>query len=214
MSDTKMMKKLPISNSRYRNIVERNLAYVDKTEFIEKLYNSAVDIPLFLRPRRFGKTLFTEILFYYYDKAAESFADELFRGKYIYEHPVPYKNSYCVLKFDFSGIDTVGTADSIVSDFAGRIRKSFIDFYRRYPELLPYGLRSSDGGGYAEAFDVLYADLSPARCLDTFLKNFSLSGTEYKIMVIIDEYDNFTNDILSRDPELFEKLANKQGLRF
>lgn len=47
MPDIRKMKKLPISNSRYRKIAERNLAYVDKTEFIEKLYNSAVDITLF-----------------------------------------------------------------------------------------------------------------------------------------------------------------------
>lgn len=90
-------------------------------------------------------------------------------------------------------------------------QKSFIDFYGRYPELLPCGMKNCDGGGYAEAFDALYADLSPAGCLDTFLKNFSQPGTECKIMVIVDEYDNFTNDILSRDKELFEKLANKQG---
>ncbi len=61
------MKLLPNQISSYREIVFSNLAFVDKTMFIRKLEEQHVKVPLFLRPGRFGKTLFTDVLSEYYD---------------------------------------------------------------------------------------------------------------------------------------------------
>ena len=100
------VKKLPYGISNYEELVEDGYYYVDKTIYIEKLENLAEKRILFLRPRKFGKTLFTSTLENYYDfKKADKF-EKLYGNTYIGKHPTKLKNSYHILKFNFSGIDT------------------------------------------------------------------------------------------------------------
>ena len=56
------MRKLPNGISNYETIVRENYVYVDKTMYIEKLENLSDRTIMFLRPRKFGKTLFTSTL--------------------------------------------------------------------------------------------------------------------------------------------------------
>jgi hypothetical protein len=99
-------KLLPDQISCYREIVFNNLAFVDKTRFIQKLEEQHIKVPLFLRPSRFGKTLLTDILSEYYDiDTAEDF-EKLFGDTYIGKNPTAARNSYYILRFDFSGIDS------------------------------------------------------------------------------------------------------------
>ncbi|MBQ3683702.1 MAG: AAA family ATPase, partial [Succinimonas sp.] len=101
-----MLKALPNSFTDFAAIVDENYAFVDKTRFFEVYENSGTTVSMFLRPRRVGKTMFAELLRYYYDIALKEEADRLFKGKYIASHPTPRKNSYYVLQFDLSGVDT------------------------------------------------------------------------------------------------------------
>ena len=73
------MKLLPDAISDFESIIKDNFVYIDKTEFIKKYEDTGARVSLFLRPRRFGKTMFTEILRYYYDKALTAVADDLFK---------------------------------------------------------------------------------------------------------------------------------------
>ena len=61
------VKKLPYGISNYEELIMDNYYYVDKTKYIEKLENIAEKRIMFLRPRKFGKTLFTSTLENYYD---------------------------------------------------------------------------------------------------------------------------------------------------
>ena len=98
-----MLKKNSLSTSDFKEIIDNNYAYVDKTRFLEVYENHGYPVSMLLRPRRFGKTMFAELLRYYYDISLKDEGDRLFCRTYIASHPTPLKNSFHVLKFDFSG---------------------------------------------------------------------------------------------------------------
>ena len=100
------MKRLPKGISNYEELVEENYYYVDKTKYIEKLESLDDKRIMFLRPRKFGKTLFTSVLENYYDVLKADKFDKLFSETYIGKNPTLNKNLYYILKFNFSGIDT------------------------------------------------------------------------------------------------------------
>ena len=126
------MKKLPYGISNYEQLINDNYYYVDKTKYIEQLENIPERSIVFLRPRKFGKTLFTSTLEYYYDKNATEKFEKLFGETYIGKNPTQLKNSYHILRFNFSGIDTssekstiYGFKDSAQTSIQTFIWKSF-----------------------------------------------------------------------------------------
>lgn len=187
------MLKLPYGISNYEKIVKENYEYIDKTMYIEKLENlSEVNI-MFLRPRKFGKTLFTSVLENYYDvKKADKF-EELYGNTYIGKNPTKNKNKYHILRFNFSGIDT-STVESTINGFKNEVLSSIqvfvskysIDFYVNWEQ---------------EAENVL----------DNLIKSFGVQRGNEKIYVIIDEYDHFANELLGFAPDKFRDLVSKNG---
>ena len=115
------LKKLPKGISNYEELVTEGYYYVDKTMYIEKLENLEDKRIMFLRPRKFGKTLFTSVLENYYDIQKPDKFEELFAGTYIEKNPTINKNSYHILKFNFSGINTE-TVESTMNGFKKRSR--------------------------------------------------------------------------------------------
>ena len=214
-----MLKEIADSNSNFLSIRKEKLLYIDKTSFIKKFELLKKSVSLFLRPRRFGKTLFTEILYYYYDIAQKGLFDKLFEGTYIHENTTPYKSSYAVVKFDFSGVSTTGSVDDILEDVRIRVIQAIVDFFKRYPDLIPDDIReyATDKSNLQASVAKFYFEKrdyfnSCSRILNHFLLFFQAqSKVDYKLMFIIDEYDNFTNDILSRDKKAFIDIANKQS---
>ena len=214
-----MLKEIADSNSNFLSIRKEKLLYIDKTSFIKKFEVLKKSVSLFLRPRRFGKTLFTEILYYYYDIAQKGLFDKLFEGTYIHENTTPYKSSYAVVKFDFSGVSTSGSVDDILEDVRIRVIQAIVDFFKRYPDLIPDDIReyATDKSNLQASVAKFYFEKrdyfnSCSRILNHFLLFFQAqSKVDYKLMFIIDEYDNFTNDILSRDKKAFIDIANKQS---
>ena len=152
------MKNLPDSISDFELIRNRNLAYIDKTRFIKEYEDLDTYVSLLLRPRRFGKTMFTEILSYYYDKASQPVADKLFKGTWIAAHPTELKNSYHVLKFDFSGIRTADSVTDAINSFMEQIVAGIADFYTAYPELIVPELRAADIQDPVNAVVTFYDD--------------------------------------------------------
>ena len=108
------MKKLPYGISNYEELIEDGYYYVDKTMYIEKLENLAEKRILFLRPRKFGKTLFTSTLENYYDVKKVDKFEKLYGETYIGKNPTRLKNSYNILKFNFSGIDTTDEETTMI----------------------------------------------------------------------------------------------------
>ena len=125
------MKKLPYGISDYERIVENNYYYVDKTKYIEKLENLAEPYIMFLRPRKFGKTLFTSVLEDYYDVKKANKFEKLFGETYIGKNPTKLKNSYYILRFNFSGVDT-SNSETTIQGFKEKVTASISDFVKNY----------------------------------------------------------------------------------
>ena len=115
--------KMPYGISNYEKIVNDGYYYVDKTMYIEKLENLPETSIMFLRPRKFGKTLFTSVLEYYYDKNQIDKFEKLYGKTYIGKNPTKSKNSYSILRFNFSGIDT-SSEEATIKGFKNEVASS------------------------------------------------------------------------------------------
>ena len=187
------MKKLPYGISNYEELIEDNYYYVDKTQYIEQLEGLAEKRIMFLRPRKFGKTLFTSMIENYYDlKKADKF-EELYKDTYIGKHPTKFKNSYHILRFNFSGIDTTNV-ETTIKGFKSKVSASIKVFVEKYG--LDFYVNRE-----AEAEDVL----------DNLFKAFYIQKAQEKIYVIIDEYDHFANELLGFNTNQFKDLVSKNG---
>ena len=187
------MRKLPNGISNYEKIVEENRIYVDKTMYIEKMEDLADSTIMFLRPRKFGKTLFTSTLECYYDKNKADKFEELFGKTYIGGNPTPNKNRYCVLRFNFSGIVS-NTVEEAIEGFKREVATSIEVFAQKYG--LDFFVNKDYG---AEGI------------LDDLFKAFYIQKANEKIYVIIDEYDHFANELLGFRTDEFKGLVAKNG---
>lgn len=185
--------KMPYGISNYEKIVNDGYYYVDKTRYIEKLENLPETSIIFLRPRKFGKTLFTSVIENYYDKNRVEKFDELFGNRYIGKNPTKNKNRYCILRFNFSGIDT-SSEEATIRGFKKEVASSIEVFIHRYD--LDFYVNKED-----EAENIL----------DNLIKAFYVQKAQEKIYVIIDEYDHFANELLGFNPERFRTLVSKNG---
>ena len=187
------LKKLPNGISNYAELVQDGYIYVDKTKYIEKLENLTDKRIMFLRPRKFGKTLFTSVLENYYDIQKIDSFEELFGETYIGKNPTINKNRYHILRFNFSGIST-DSEESTINGFKREVSSSVNVFAKRYN--LDFYVNTAD-----EAENIL----------DNLFKSFSLQKSQEKIYVIIDEYDHFANELLGFHTEHFKNLVSKNG---
>ena len=185
--------KMPYGISNYEELVTENYYYVDKTEYIEKLEELPEKRIMFLRPRKFGKTLFTSVLENYYDKNKKESFEKLYGNTYIGKNTTKLKNSYCILRFNFSGIDT-STEEATIRGFKKEVASSIEVFINRYN--LEFHVNKED-----EAENIL----------DNLFKSFYIQKPQDKIYVIIDEYDHFANELLGFNPEQFRGLVSKNG---
>ena len=187
------MRKLPYGISDYERLVENYYYYIDKTKYIEELENLPEPYIMFLRPRKFGKTLFTSTLENYYDlKKADKF-DKLYKNTYIGKNPTKLKNKYYILKFNFSGIDT-SNEETTMKGFKGKIASSVKTFVEKYG--MNFFVNTED-----EAEGIL----------DNLIKAFGIQKPNEKIYVIIDEYDHFANELLGFNTNQLKNLVSKNG---
>ena len=187
------MKKLPYGISNYEELITDGYYYVDKTMYIEKLENTPEKRIIFLRPRKFGKTLFTSTLENYYDILKVDKFSALFSETYIGKNPTKLKNSYYILKFNFSGIDT-SNEESTIRGFKESTSISIESFVNKY------GLDF-----------YVNPDLTSEGLLNSLLEAFSFQKPNSKIYVIIDEYDHFANELLGFRTNEFKNLVSKNG---
>ena len=110
-----MKRRVVYGEANYEELVRKNGYFVDKTRYIETL--ETVENPVFLRPRRFGKSLWCRILECYYDLTYEDVFETLFGQTYIGQHPTPLCNSFVILHLDFSIVKPGKTIDEIEASF-------------------------------------------------------------------------------------------------
>ena len=163
----------------------RECLFVDSTNYIRAL--ELCRTPVFLRPKRFGKSIVCSMLAHYYDINLKDRFDELFGKTDIGRNPTPLRNSFLVLSFDFSTVQ-VGTIAEIERNFWRNVQGSVGSFAVKYKNLADWSKIQSATG--------------PAECID-MLREIVRENKLPPIYVIIDEYDNFTNELVvsNRDIE-------------
>ena len=177
------MKALPYGISDFPRIIRKNYYYVDKTQFIESLERQASYIFL-IRPRRFGKSLFLAMLETYYSIDYAANFDELFGDLYIGQHPTEDHSSYMVLRFNFSEVKArLEELEAKFGEYCCMVIKNFI---LKYEHLM--------GSKVWEV--VKREETDPGQMLSS-LKEYVSRTNCPRIYLMIDEYDNFTNTILS-----------------
>jgi len=175
------MKMIPYGVSSYKDIVEEHCYYVDKSRYIRQL-ELAGKFLFLIRPRRFGKSSLLTMLECYYDINRQEEFEHLFAGTDIHEHPTQEKNAYLILKFNFSQVDS--DIDKVEASFKGHVRNSFFVFGEKYKAFLD-----------EKYFKMMESHQEPHQQLEFLLNYVGLKGL--KVYVLIDEYDNFTNTILT-----------------
>ena len=188
------MKKLPYGINDYEKLVEGDYYYVDKTKYIEELENWGVYVR-YVRPKSFGKTLFLSMLENYYDVKKKDEFQKLFGETYIGKNPTEMKNSYFVLKFNFSNLNTENIEKTLES-FRNIVRIEADIFCKKYD--LELNIEEDD-----EAAIILKKVFSAVN-----LKNIK-ENCKNKIYVIIDNYDNFANEIAEFDIENIDNISKK-----
>jgi hypothetical protein len=198
--EEKTQKAIPYGIGSYEMIRERNLYYVDKTPYLREIEKTGYYL-FFIRPRRFGKSLFLAMMETYYDVNMREEFEYYFKDTDIFDNPTPERNSYLVLKFDFSGIASSSiekTEISFLHDIKNQAQV-FISKYKHFFDIDP-----------KQKIKELMSLTNPSDVLSDLLTICRLN--EQNIYIIIDEYDNFANTILStRGRSEYEKLTHGEG---
>ena len=190
------IKGIPYGVARFDEVRNENFYYVDKTMYLPLLENTSKYLFL-IRPRRFGKSMFVSMMQEYYDIAKADRFDTLFDGLWIKEHPTPLKNAFQVIYFDFSlagaGMEKL---EYTFNDYCCKVLDRFIERYRSYYD--------------EKFFDEVQSTTDAANKLRSI--NAKAHELGYPLYLIIDEYDNFTNVILSEGgKEVFRNLTHASG---
>ena len=174
-------KRIPYGMMNFAVIRRDDCYYVDKTRFIPMI-EEADKFFFFIRPRRFGKSLTVNMLQHYYDILAKDKFEALFGDLYIGKHPTRDRNSYLVLYLNFSGI--VGELHNYRKGLDAHCQTMFDYFCDIYADYLPKGIKEelNKKEGAVEQFEYLFTECNK---------------TNQRIYLFIDEYDHFTNAILS-----------------
>ncbi|MDR2085558.1 MAG: AAA family ATPase, partial [Dysgonamonadaceae bacterium] len=201
--ETRKFKRLPYGNSNFERLIMEDYAYVDKTHFIELLEQESNSYLFFTRPRKFGKSLFFTMLYHYYDICSADKFDTLFGDLYIGKHPTPKHNSYVVIEFDFSGLDT-SNEEHFVKSFGSNIRESVRSFLRRHKSIFP------DADSLLNEITVEQSGVTSLQKAYAAVQTAGL-----KLFVIIDEYDHFANDLIAmgtgKGDDLYRKMIRANG---
>ena len=190
------IKSMPYGMSNFADVMRQNCYYVDKTMYLSMLEDQPHYL-IFIRPRRFGKSLFLDMLRSYYDLSQKDDFQKLFGDLWIGKHPTPLQGKYQMLYLDFSKIG--GGVDELSRNFDAYSAvqlNSFLDRYQAYySDEFIVGFRSA-----GKALDKLHMLDAEARRLG------------YPLYLIIDEYDNFTNVVLNEQGnEIYHAITHASG---
>jgi len=193
------MIRLPYGNADFYKIIQEDYFYIDRTAAIETM-ESVGSVLLFLRPRRFGKSLWVSVLHNYYDIRRAPEFDLLFGHLAIGQKPTPRHNKYFILKWNFSLIDTTGDIPEIKQQLHNHLNGQAEQFIQVYRDYFDHEIQLDPTDGL-RSFQSILAEVS---------------RTPYKIYLLIDEYDNFANEVLMAghgdSHERYEALVKGEGL--
>ena len=189
------VKQVPYGVADFATVIEQNLYYVDKTMFIPELEKQPRNL-FFIRPRRFGKSIFLSMLYSYYDCTQSHKFQSLFGNLWIGQHPTPLQGKYQVLFLDFSQI--TGNIDKLGTKFNSYLSINLDAFVRQYSEY------------YQAEMEEILAQEDFEEKMELIFK--AAKAHLYHLYLIIDEYDNFTNVILNeRGENVYHAITHADG---
>jgi hypothetical protein len=172
--------QFPYGISDFKSLITEGYFYCDRTDKIPLLENTKSQ--LFILPRRFGKSLVLSMLENYYDVAKKDEFDAIFGNLKIGKNPTPLRNSYFILKFDFSCVDPTGSAEDVKKALFNHINGCIDDFHKFY-NYKGFELSAIE----IDREDALYS-------MKSLLAATRI--TPYPVYLLIDEYDNFANTVM------------------
>ena len=179
------VKRLPYGINDFEAIIEQNQYYVDKTMYLPLLENQPSNI-FFIRPRRFGKSIFLSMLHAYYDCSKKEKFQALFGDLWVGKHPTPLQGKYQILHLDFSYVG--GSIEKLEENFNMYLRVKLDGFMRIYQEFY-----------LADFKEKFFKSDSATEKLALLQDETATKGIP--LYLIIDEYDNFTNTVLNEQGE-------------
>ncbi len=179
-------------------IADENL-YIDRTAFIRTMEDQSNRNLIFVRPRRFGKSLWLSILQYYYGVEHKDKFETLFGHLAIGQNPTPLRNSYMVLRLQFAGID-VDTDLSTFNGFRANVRSGILNCMSAYSSYFSEEERTK-----IETTD------TPANMIQLFFDLYKDKNIPHPIYILIDEYDQFANELVGLDTERFKAIIGSSG---
>ena len=189
------VKQVPYGVADFATVIEQNLYYVDKTMFIPELEKQPRNL-FFIRPRRFGKSIFLSMLYSYYDCTQSHKFQSLFGNLWVGQHPTPLQGKYQVLFLDFSQI--MGNIDKLETKFNSYLSINLDAFVRQYSEY------------YQAEMEEILAQEDFEEKMELIFK--AAKAHQYHLYLIIDEYDNFTNVILNeRGENVYHAITHADG---
>ena len=189
------VKLVPYGVADFATVIEQNLYYVDKTMFIPELEKQPRNL-FFIRPRRFGKSIFLSMLYSYYDCTQSHKFQSLFGNLWIGQHPTLLQGKYQVLFLDFSQI--TGNIDKLETKFNSYLSINLDAFVRQYSEY------------YQAEMEEILAQEDFEEKMELIFK--AAKAHQYHLYLIIDEYDNFTNVILNESGEkVYHAMTHADG---
>ena len=189
-------KLIPYGISNFKQVIRENKYLVDKTMFFEKM-ERAGNFLFLVRPRRFGKSLFLDMLETYYDINEKDHFQEYFKGMYVERHPTAERGTFQVLHLDFSQVGSdLDRLEDNFNIYCSQVVEQFVKAYQQYY-----------GPGFAE--EVMRLETGSQK-----LTQISLEARrrDFKLYLIVDEYDNFTNNVLNvRSRKAYHDLTHGTG---
>ena len=179
------VKRLPYGINDFEAVIEQNQYYVDKTMYLPLLENQPSNI-FFIRPRRFGKSIFLSMLHAYYDCSKKEKFQALFGDLWVGKHPTPLQGKYQILHLDFSYVG--GSIEKLEENFNMYLRVKLDGFMRVYQEFY-----------LADFKEKFFKSDSAVEKLALLQDETATKGIP--LYLIIDEYDNFTNTVLNEQGE-------------
>ncbi|MFN0204466.1 MAG: AAA family ATPase, partial [Bacteroidia bacterium] len=193
------MRKLPYGISNFAELPKGNYFFADKTPFLHKLEDLGEKYIFFMRPRRFGKSLWISILQYYYGVQYKERFHDLFGEYYIGKNPTVNANKYLVLRFDFSGIDT-STEEKTYKGFLSNLVSGANSFFVDYPTYFT-----------EEERKYIFHQSSPESLMKRLFDTLKTKNDRKPIYLLIDEYDHFANELLALNLAHFRDIVGKNG---
>jgi len=189
-------KRIPYGICDFKQVRRENKYLVDKSMFFERM-ERAGNFLFLVRPRRFGKSLFLNMLEAYYDINEKDNFQELFKGMYAAEHPTEYRNKYQVLHLDFSLVGS--DVENLRTNFSSYLTSCCATFVRKYASYYPDGVAEEVLRGKT-GMDILNR------------LNLAAHAAGCPLYLIVDEYDNFTNNVLNvKGQQAYHDLTHGTG---